>query len=192
MGDLSKKIVSQRLKEATRDFVYEPNNCPNCGKDMGDGKGDPAANVQYGPGGVASCPHCHEELPDIAAGEEPARPDGMPDPHKHLDAPPEMRNKLPSRVTKGLPSRLKRPPEGGPMPDAKLDPFETAMALHTAYGNNNTDEISAYAQAILNGGLDPAQLLELGGSLMHMRRGGPVLGALVDALRGEPGEGPQE
>ena len=89
-----------------------------------------------------------------------------------------------------VPNRRGRPPEGGPMPDAKdLDPAETALAIQTAYFHDNEEELVAWADAIKNGGLDTAGLIELGFMFTKLQKGGEIFGALVKHLRiGTPQE----
>jgi hypothetical protein len=117
------------------------------------------------------------------------RPDGLPDPHEHTDAPPELRDKLPSRAAKGphpdlMHAPVGRPPEGGPMPDAKLDSAEAAWGFYQALEHNDEEEQQAWVNAIKAGGLDTVGLVELGLHFRAFRNGGRAAGKLIDMLKG--------
>jgi hypothetical protein len=79
---------------------------------------------------------------------------------------------------------VRRPPEGGPMPDAKLDSAEAAWGFYQALEHNNEEEQQAWVNAIKAGGLDTVGLIELGLHFRAFRNGGRAAGKLIDMLKG--------
>lgn len=63
VSSLTQRVLKRVCNETADNYLYEPMLCPECHKDVGDGKGDPGANLIYGPKWSGPfCPHCNHDF----------------------------------------------------------------------------------------------------------------------------------